>query len=58
MLYYLELTTKDASILVKLLATKAKEIHAWRIATKSQTRDKEYDDVATLLKKIHTQKGG
>lgn len=51
-MFVLEMTRIEASTLTKLLATRCKEIHAWRVATKSQVRDEEYDRVATLLKNI------
>lgn len=51
-MFSLELTTEKAAVLVKVLSAKAKEIHAWRAATKSVVRDEEYDDITDLLKSI------
>lgn len=55
-MYILELTDKEVVTLIKLLSEKAKEIHAWRCTTNSRVRDKDYDNVTSILKSITYRK--
>jgi len=54
MIYKLEMTAEEVELLIRLLANKIKEIHAWEAATNDQRRRQEYQNVQSLLKKIHT----
>lgn len=57
-MYKLELNTKEAAALVRILTAKAKEIHAWRVRLRSAVRDEEYHEVTNLLTKVSITKGG
>lgn len=57
-MFVMRLTPEERATLVKLLTSKVKEIHAWRIATGSALRDKDYEETASLLGKIVFKKGG
>lgn len=54
----LKMTEEEAALLVKVLASKAKEIYAWQVATHDTRRRGEYQSVVDLLKKIHASKEG
>ena len=56
MIYKLEMNEEEVALLIKLLANKAKEIHAWQIATKDYRRQEEKEGIQNLLTLIHTAK--
>ncbi len=51
-MFTIKLTNEETATLVKILNAKVREIHAWRIATGSRLRDKDNEQIASLLRKI------
>ena len=56
MIYKLEMTEKEAALLVDLLTNKAKQNLMWEAATGNTSRREVYEGVLNLLKNIHTEK--